>query len=124
MLKPIVAIIFLLSFALQTFSAAVIVADYITNKASFAKNCENKAKPKMHCNGKCQMRKKLQQDEQKDQQNAEHKGENKYETILYLQTSFARITSLVQGQDNTFNIHNNNGKALKMPRTVFHPPGA
>lgn len=59
---------------MQTFNRLVIVTEYYTNTAAFAKNCENKAKPQLHCNGKCQMMKKLKQEEKKDQQNSERKS--------------------------------------------------
>jgi hypothetical protein len=40
------------------FSSQFIRLDYLLNRASFVKNCENKARPALHCNGKCQMMKK------------------------------------------------------------------
>jgi hypothetical protein len=63
------AVIFLLiAFSGQVFNRTVIVLDYYTNTASFARNCENKAQPIMHCKGKCQMMKKLKEEEKKEQQ--------------------------------------------------------
>ena len=44
--------ILLLAFVAQTFSKTFIVAGYYANTAAYAKNCENKAKTKMNCNGK------------------------------------------------------------------------
>lgn len=49
--------------------------DYFANTTAYAKNCVNKAKPKLHCNGKCQMMKKIQQEEKKNQQIPERKSE-------------------------------------------------
>ena len=82
MLKQIATFLLLTAFAVQTFNRAVIVFNYYTNTASFAKNCENKAKPMLHCNGRCQMLKKLKQEENKDKQNPERRSENKDE-VLY-----------------------------------------
>jgi hypothetical protein len=82
MLKQWLTIVLLAAFAVQTFNKAVIVFNYYTNTASFAKNCENKAKPMLHCNGRCQMLKKLKQEENKDKQNPERRNENKNE-VLY-----------------------------------------
>ena len=59
MLKKIFAFILILAIAAQTFNQLTIVIDYYTNRAVYAKNCENKAKPMLHCNGRCQMMKKL-----------------------------------------------------------------
>jgi hypothetical protein len=79
--KQIAAILLLLAFAIQTFSGGFVVLNYYTNTAAFAKNCINKARPKMHCNGKCQMMKKLKEEEKKDQQLPERKVENKIEVL-------------------------------------------
>ncbi|MFY8004320.1 MAG: hypothetical protein ACOVNR_05730, partial [Chitinophagaceae bacterium] len=87
--KYITAFIILAAFLAQTFSKNFVMADYFTNTAKYAKNCENKAKPKMHCNGKCQMMKKLQQEEKKDQENPERKSENKSEIALSIKSFFA-----------------------------------
>ncbi len=81
MFRYITAILLTISFAAQTFQQAVIVVGYYTNTASYAKACENKAKPMMHCNGKCQMMKKLQEEERRDQQSPERKLENKVEVV-------------------------------------------
>ena len=44
---------------MQTFSKAMIVAEYQLNREYIAKNlCVNKSRPKMHCNGRCHMMKK------------------------------------------------------------------
>ena len=60
-----IALILILSIAFQPFVKLFTVAWYQVNKTYIAKNlCENRSKPKMHCNGKCQLRKKLQQLEQ------------------------------------------------------------
>lgn len=66
-------ILLLAAFSAQTFQQAAWVLDYYTNTASFAARCENKALPKMHCNGKCQLMKKLQQEQKKDQERSERK---------------------------------------------------
>ncbi len=81
MFKPVAAILLIIAFIAQTFSGGLVMLNYYTNTAAFAKNCENKARPKMHCNGKCQMMKKLKQEEKQDQQNPERKLENKTEVL-------------------------------------------
>jgi len=75
MFRPLTASLFLMAFVIQMFSGQLIVLDYYANTTAFAKNCINKARPKMHCNGKCQMMKKLQQQENKDQQTPGHRSE-------------------------------------------------
>ncbi len=56
----------LAAFAAQTFSMCLIVPDYYSNKTAFVKKCENKARPQLLCKGKCQMLKKLKEEEKKD----------------------------------------------------------
>ncbi len=43
----------------QTFQKSLILADYVLNSSSFAAQCINTNKPELHCNGKCQLSKKL-----------------------------------------------------------------
>lgn len=64
-----VPILILLVFA-QTFSKWFVVLEYNLNKDFISKNlCVNKAKPKLHCNGKCQMMKKLAEEEKQNSSN-------------------------------------------------------
>ena len=65
----------------QSFDRVLIVADYFTRTSSYAKNCENKKKPQMHCQGKCQMMKKLEQQEKDNQSFPERRMENKQEVL-------------------------------------------
>ena len=60
------ASILLLAFMASSFCRAVIVMDYYANTGVYAKNCENKARPKMRCNGKCQMMKRLAAEEEQN----------------------------------------------------------
>ena len=76
----------IIAFLAQTFSKGLIIANYYTNTQSYAKNCINKAKPKIHCNGKCQMMKKLKQEENKDSQNPDRKNEVKTDLLFFVQT--------------------------------------
>ena len=55
---------------IQTFSKWVVVAEYKLNKDYIAQNlCINKARPRLHCNGKCQMMKKLAEEEKQNSTN-------------------------------------------------------
>src|SRR5882757_2102159 len=79
MWKQLTAAFLLLAFTASSFCRTVIVLDYYANTAAYTKACINKAKLAMHCNGKCQMMKKLEQEEKNDQDNLERKRENKNE---------------------------------------------
>ncbi len=121
MSRQIIAYVFLLAFALQTFSRAIIVFDYKINTETYARNCENKARPKLHCNGKCQMMKKLKSEEQKDQQNPERKAENKNE-ILYFCQLFSSEIAFSPTTKKQLYASLQCKKEQKQPHAVFHPP--
>ena len=79
MVKQLAAFFLLIAFVCQTFRNGLVIVEYYTYKAVFTKKCENKAKPALHCNGKCQMMKKIQADESKEQQMPQKRLENKIE---------------------------------------------
>ncbi len=79
MLKQLAVIFLLAAFMGQTFNKSLLFMSYYANPAAFAKNCVNKGRPMMHCNGKCQVMKKMQQEEQKEKENTERKADNKSE---------------------------------------------
>jgi len=122
-LKQVAAILLLLGVLMQTFSKAMIVAEYQLNREYIAKNlCVNKSRPKMHCNGRCHMMKKMKQEEKQDQDNPERRAENKFEIIcgtFHTATIIpARSFSVVQYpvfQENT---------CTDYSPSFFHPPQA
>jgi len=72
----------ILTFTSSIFCQTVILLDYYANKTAYAQNCINKARPTMHCNGKCQMMKKLEQEEKNSRDNQEGKADSKTELIF------------------------------------------
>lgn len=63
-MKGIAAVLLMVLLSVQTFSKWVWALDYQWNKAYISQNlCVNKSKPQLHCNGKCQLAKKLAEDE-------------------------------------------------------------
>src|ERR1700712_5525317 len=121
MFKQITAGILLVAISLQILNRAVIYIDYYTNTAAFAKNCVNKARPKMHCNGKCQMMKKLQEQEKKDSQVPERKSFN--DEIISSKSFFASVNYFSSDIHLTYNPFRE-CSTTQMPRSFFHPPGA
>jgi hypothetical protein len=123
MFKSITASIILLAFVTQMFSGQFIRLNYYLNTAAFTKNCENKAKPKMHCNGKCQIMKKLQQEEKQDQQNAERKSTNKIDILSSKSffnssvTAFSVVAIKVTAFEKKYPL-------ADISYSFFHPPQA
>ncbi len=122
MLKQLAVIFLLTAFAVQTFDKAVVVFNYYSNTAAFAKNCENKARPMLHCNGRCQMMKKLKQEENKDKQNPERRNENKNE-VLYFSKNQINMQYFNLTVANTYLVLNNRiTKDISLD--FFQPPRA
>ena len=52
---------------LQTFSREVLVVDFTLHRATItARFCVNKARPQLHCDGKCYFAKKLKQQQERE----------------------------------------------------------
>ncbi len=124
MWRQLIAAVFIIAFVAQTFSKAVICIDFYANQKYIAENlCVNKDKPQMHCCGKCQLRKRLKQEENNDKQNPERKNENKNEVLS--SKSFFATAPLINRQELCINyLELSSAKEIKMPRSCFHPPGA
>lgn len=123
MLRKFASILLLLSFLVQTFRGSFIMLEYYTNTAAFAKNCINKSKPALHCKGKCQMVKKIQEEEKKESNLPQRKSENKIEVftahtgLFYVEPPVADFTTPVMAYHKRY--------ALKdMSFDFFHPPQA
>lgn len=121
MQKQIATTLLLLCLITQTFSKAAIVGSYYVNTAEYAKNCVNKARPKLHCNGRCQMMKKMKQEEKKDSQNPERRGNSKND-VLSSKSFFASVQSLpvLSSIQNTIL---KSSAIQDMAAYIFHPPG-
>lgn len=121
MLKQLTAILFFVAFIGQTFNKPFIVVDYYTNNAAYLEACINKARPKMNCKGKCQMMKKLQEQEKKEQENPVARPD--FKTEIFSADNFAfeikTPSVVIETSFNSTYIHpalSNNSNA------VFHPP--
>jgi hypothetical protein len=93
MFRQLGAILLLFSFSTKMFDKAVTVLDYQANTTTFAKNSENKEKPVMHCNGKCQMIKQLKKESRKEQQRQAPTGRIKMKS--FPQNRFLQYCSLL-----------------------------
>lgn len=121
MYRQFAAILLLLAFAAYSFNQAVIVLDYYANRTAFAKACENKARPMMHCNGKCQMMKKLKEQEKKDEQNPGRKADSKNE-VAYAKSSFATVACFKMKTLSSFCLYTVTSFPKGIYTDVFHPP--
>ena len=97
--------------------------DYYSNTAQYAKECINKSRPKLHCNGRCAMMKKLKADEKKDQENPERKSDNKNTLTFYNNSVFAGINNrriaLLATIKKSYYLEE---KCIDRSIDIFHPP--
>lgn len=67
---------------LQILGQEVLVVDYQLNQARItAQYCVNKARPQLHCNGKCHLAKQLRKTESGDKKSPEGVAKIKYEVL-------------------------------------------
>ena len=122
-MRSFIAILLASAFLFQSTSKLFIVAHYALNKDFIAKNlCENKAKPQMHCNGKCHLKKQLQKEDKKEG-SVPVSSKEKYEIQLFSERqSPLNNTTFDSKHDVSFcyfiNVYNKHLSA------VFHPPQA
>lgn len=122
MFRQITALIFLMAFVSQTFSTPFMMLDYYANTSAYAKNCINKARPKMHCNGKCQVMKKMKEQEKKEQENAERRSSGKYEVLAAISFFPAVLTPAPIGLANATNLQQYNISLPNPSFDFFQPP--
>lgn len=119
-LKKIIAVIFLIAFATQIFSKVVIIVNFYLNQKYIAENlCVNKAKPAMRCCGRCQLSKKLNQEDHKDQQNPNRRVDNE---VLSSKSFFASYHCTITSEKVNLNSFYNTLKLSSRSAEVFHPP--
>lgn len=108
----------------QTFSKWLVVLEYNLNKDYIAqKLCVNKAKPKLNCHGKCQMMKRLVEEEKQNSSNTtNHASKVQIQEVLYSNETTQLTIPLLIPSSSSYNeespvfIH-------KVPApAVFHPP--
>ena len=122
MFKQITAGILLVAISLQILNRAVIYIDYYTNTAAFAKNCINKARPMMHCNGKCQAMKKLKEQE-KNEHNLPGVKTNDNSDVLSSKSFFPFLPSeQVTIHSIKLTSPRSIGNIINQSSDFFHPP--
>jgi hypothetical protein len=108
----------------QTFSKCLVVLEYNLNKDFISQRlCINKVKPQMHCNGKCQMMKRLAQEENENASNTTKPASKiKVQELVLSDETYRPVLPLVISSTLSYNeeapffIH----QAPSL--SIFHPP--
>ena len=120
-MKRIFAILLTFSFLLQCSAYVLIYADFAANRDYIAKNlCENRDKPDMKCNGKCQLCKRL-----KDEDKKENKGlpanKNLKQNLLFSSANTI-FNCAVHNDANQYASYLNTSFSSLHKQGIFHPP--
>ena len=119
LLRKIITSILLCCLLVQTMNQALVVVDYYANTESFAKDCINKARPQLLCNGKCQMMKKMEEQE-KQANEALQKKVTSFEFSVPSERSDLQNFSI--SLIRTFYSFKA-AKPVSISSDFFHPPG-
>ena len=122
-LKYTFVILLLTALMVQTFSRSIAMADYMVNLEAYKKACVNKAKPMLHCNGKCQMLKKMKKQEGENGTNAPAPKFNQFELVLSSRSFYPSIDVLTTNRISSFYTYADDFSSNYLS-AIFHPPGA
>ncbi len=110
---------------LQTFSREALVVDFTLNRAVItARFCVNKARPQLHCDGKCYFAKQLKKQEERD-----NKAPNSLkERLEMLPAAFRSLVPPVPGHQASVPVSYGPHRLAWVPagaaQGVFQPPRA
>ena len=122
-LKYTIVILLFTALIAHTFSRSLVLADYMVNLEAYKKACVNKTKPMMHCNGKCQMLKKLKKQEGDNGANTPAPKFNQIEVVLSSKSFFPSLNVISTHDITSFYTYNDDFSSNYLG-SIFHPPGA
>jgi hypothetical protein len=123
MLKRCLAILLLLALVSSNFTRLFVIAGFEANQDYIAaKLCENKARPWMHCNGKCYLVKKLEQTQQKEKKQEQEQKRNQYQEALpaVVRTAIILKTPVLKKSYPLLQVPGTISRAI----AIFQPPQA
>ena len=95
--------------------------DYYANTSAYAKNCVNKARPAMHCKGKCQMMKKIREEEKREAEKEALKFQYKVE-VLSSKSFYTYCLMVPRILINKPAAYETRSYPIDRSVPVFHPP--
>lgn len=121
-MKKLFAIFALLGVLLQSFNSAIIVLDYYANREYIAKYlCENKDNPRLNCEGKCCLKKRLAK-ESRDQVPGQRNQKNEEPVTLFCWYTDTTIYSLSPIFIREVYFTFNDLTLSEFCKSVFRPP--
>lgn len=121
-MKASVVILLVLAIFTQSVSRGIILLSYYTNKAAYEKYCVNKARPQLHCDGQCQLAKKLKAQDEEDKKDPLKNSSYSEITMICQAPDFYIAPVLYFSSDNVFPQPRNTGIPVDRANSCFHPP--
>ncbi|MET0464309.1 MAG: hypothetical protein ABW007_14185 [Chitinophagaceae bacterium] len=121
-MQKIAAFILILAFLGQTFDQGFSYVGYVINKAEYLRNCENKYRPMLHCEGKCQLMKKIEAQRKKEEQQAPELKLTAKAEVISSKSSFLVSPPGIITEISTTYVNENSGTPVDRSSSFFHPP--
>jgi hypothetical protein len=121
-LKYTIVILLFTALIAHTFSRSLVLADYMVNLEAYKKVCVNKAKPMMHCNGKCQMLKKMKKQEGDNGTSAPAPKFNQLDFVLSSKSFFPTLEFATITNCNSYYIQEQSKFYNNYLASIFRPP--
>jgi hypothetical protein len=119
--KRIIVVFFLFVFVLQFGMKGIITIVFYFQQDAISKTlCENRDKPKMHCNGKCYLAKQLKKEEKKDR--GIQKVNKEVVELLMIVPEYYSFELVNYMTKNLFNKFSIDKKYESMLNSLFRPP--
>ena len=107
---------------LQIFSKVLVVVDYQANKEFIMEFlCINRDKPELECEGKCQLTKKLKEQQETDKQANERGQKQEVQVNLYCQSLFS-LPALTQPTIVSYTSAYSCNYSSDVHQSIYHPP--
>jgi len=119
-LKQIIIYLLLVLFSIKSFEVVIITLQFKLNQDFFIEICENKDKPEMHCNGKCHLKKQIQEHEKKESEN--EKTLKDKDPSLFLSATLRSAPIPFYSKQNYQNRFSNIIYCRLPYFDIFHPP--
>ncbi len=124
MFRASIVIVLVMAIFAQSMSKGIILLSYFTNKQAYERYCVNKARPQLHCDGKCQVAKKIKAEEERDQKDP-LKHSLSSELPLINQHHFVNIPAVIVFSTVRKDIIPlSTGTVRNLSASLFHPPDA
>lgn len=120
-MKHFLVIALFLALLAQQFSRPIVLADYLVNLDRYKKDCVNKARPLLHCNGRCQMKKKLETQDGQQERRSSSTQLIELDYVLSSKSFFPEVEGLDDSTLASFP-SGNTSISDSFVGDIFHPP--